>query len=66
MYSKMTENTEPEEPAQDDNDMIVYAIIIVGVILAIIGLFVHPVLLIAGIAVAAFGGLEFFDIINLL
>ena len=66
LYSKMTENTEPEEPAQDDNDMIVYAIIIVGAILAIIGLFVHPVLLIAGIAVAAFGGLEFFDIINLL
>ncbi|MBE6518267.1 MAG: hypothetical protein E7Z70_01815 [Thermoplasmata archaeon] len=60
VYSKMVESPD------NDDDLIPYIVIVIGIAIAIIGLFVHPVVLIIGIAVAAFGGLNLFDIIDLI
>ncbi len=60
VYSKMVESPD------NDDDLISYIVIVIGIAIAIIGLFVHPVVLIIGIAVAAFGGLNLFDIIDLI
>jgi uncharacterized repeat protein (TIGR02543 family) len=60
VYSKMVESPD------NDDDLIPYILIVIGIAIAIIGLFVHPVVLIIGIAVAAFGGLNLFDIIDLI
>ena len=62
LYSKLTKD--PNAPA--DDNMLIYIIIVIGAIIALAGVFIHPVMLIIGIAVAAFGGLELFGIIDLL
>jgi len=61
VYSKMVESSE-----DSDDEMVSYIVIVIGIVIAIIGLLVHPIVLIIGIAVAAFGGLNLFDIIDLL
>ncbi len=46
-------------------DLAGVAMIVAGVVICIIGLLYHPIILAAGVAVAAFGGLEFLDVIDL-
>lgn len=63
VYSKVVQKSD----ADNGNDNLwAYILIAIGIIVAVIGLFTHPVILIAGIAVAAVGVLELFDIINIL
>ena len=62
LYSKLTKD--PNAPA--DDNMLIYIIIVIGAIIALAGVFIHPAMLMIGIAVAAFGGLELFGIIDLL
>ena len=61
VYSKMVESSE-----DSDDEMVSYIVIVIGIVIAIIGLLVHPIVLVIGIALAAFGGLNLFDIIDLL
>jgi uncharacterized repeat protein (TIGR02543 family) len=61
VYSKMVESIE-----DSDDEMVSYIVIVIGIVIAIIGLLVHPIVLVIGIAVAAFGGLNLLDIIDLL
>ncbi len=58
--SKMVDKTD------SGDNILVFLIIAIGAIIAIVGLFVHPVMLVAGLIIAAVGGLDLFDVIDLL
>ena len=65
LYSKMVQSPE-QDSSDDDYDLLPIVIIVVGAVIALVGLFVHPLALLVGLAVAALGALGLFDIIDLL